>query len=68
MDKSGIDEAEFSKKVVSGRRVACAIRSLVKAKSFQLECAKVLHESLLVLILTYGNETMIWRKKERSKM
>ena len=30
--------------------------------------AKVLHESLLVPIITYGSETMIWREKERSRI
>ena len=34
----------------------------------QLECAKVLHESLLEPVLTYGSETMIWREKERSRI
>ena len=53
MDKSGTDEAECSKKV------AGAFRSLVNARSLQLECTRVLHESLLVPVLTYGNETMI---------
>ena len=28
----------------------------------------VLHESLLVPVLTYGNETMIWKEKERSRI
>ena len=27
-----------------------------------------MHELLLVLVLTYGNETMIWRKEERSRI
>ena len=54
----------FSRKVARRRRVAGAIRSLVNAKSLQLECAMVLHDSLLVPLLTYGNETMIWREKE----
>ena len=44
-------------------RVASAIRSLVNAMNLQLECARVLHESLLVPVLTYGTETMIWREK-----
>ena len=39
---------------------------LVIARDFQLECAKVLHESLLVPVLTYGSEIIIWRKKEKS--
>ena len=34
----------------------------------QLEYTRVLHESLLVPVLTYGSETMIWRKKERSSI
>ena len=36
LDKSGTDEAECSK-VASGRRVASAIRSMVNARSLQLE-------------------------------
>ena len=31
----------------------------------QIECAKVLHETLLVPVLTYCSETMLW-KNERS--
>ena len=61
MDESGADEGECSRKVESGRRVAGTIRSLVNARSFQLVCARLLHESLLVPDLTYGSETMIWR-------
>ena len=36
---------------------------LVDTRSLQLECGKVLHESLLVPVLTYGSETMIWREE-----
>ena len=67
LDESGTDEAECSRKMARGRRVAGAIRSLVNARSLQLECARVLHESLLVPVLIYGSETMIWREKERSR-
>ena len=63
LDESGTDEAEFSRKVVSVRRVAGAIRSLVNA-----ECAMVLHESLLLPVLMYGREKLIWREKERSRI
>ena len=48
--------------MVSGRRVAGAFRSPFNVMGLQLECARVLHESLLVLVLTYGSETMIWRE------
>ena len=54
LDESGTDEAECS-----WRRVAGASRSLVNARSLQLECAGVLHESLLVPVLMYCTETMI---------
>ena len=56
------DEAECS------RKVAGAIRSLVNVRSLQLECARVLHESLLVPVLMYGSETMIWREEVRSRI
>ena len=48
-----------SREVASGMRDAGAIRSLVNARSLQRECARVLHESLLVPVLTYGSETII---------
>ena len=54
--------------MASGRRVPGGIRSLVNARSLQLVCARVLHESLLMPLLTYGSETMIWREKERSRI
>ena len=45
--------------MASERRVADAIRSLVNARDLQLECSRVLHETLLVPVLTYGSETML---------
>ena len=53
LDKSGTDEAEHRRNVASGRRVTGAIRSLVNARSLQIECARAFHESLLVSVLTY---------------
>ena len=44
------------------------IRSLVNTRGLQLECAMVLHESLLVPVVIYGNEAMILKEKERSKI
>ena len=55
LDKSANNEAECSRKVVSGRRLAGAIRSLVNARSLQPQCARILHESLVVPLLTYGS-------------
>ena len=68
MDESGTDGAECSRKVASGRRVAGAIRSLVNARDLQIECARVLAETLLVPVLTYDSETVLWNGKERSRI
>ena len=66
LDESDTDKAECSRKEVSGKRVAGAIRSLFNAKNLQLECARVLHEILLVPVLVYGNEIMLWKEKRSS--
>ena len=50
----------------SGRRAAGAIKSLVIGRDLQFECARVL--TLLVPILMYGNKTMLWEEKERSRI
>ena len=56
MEESGTDEAECRRKVVSGRRVAGAFRSLVNARGLQLEFGRVLHETLLVPVIMYGSK------------
>ena len=64
LDVSGIYEAECSRKGASGRRVAGVFRSLVNAKSLQLERAGILHESFLIPVHMNGSEIMIWKEKE----
>ena len=59
LDESGTDGPEFRRKVTSGRRVAGAIRSLVNARDLQLECTCILHETLLVPVVTYSIETIM---------
>ena len=68
LDESGTNGAECNRKVASGRRVADGIRSLVNARDLQIECAKMLHETLLMSILSYGGESMLWKEKERSRI
>ena len=46
---------------VVGRRVAGVIRSLVNSRDLQLDYARLFHETLLVPILMYGIETMLWK-------
>ena len=61
LDESGTNGVECSSKRASRRRIAGAIRSLVNAKDSQLECARVLHETLLVPVPMYGKVTMLWK-------
>ena len=68
MEESGTDGAEWNRKVASGRRVAGVIRSLVNARDLQLECTRVFYETLLVPVITYGSETMLWKENERSRV
>ena len=68
MDEAGIDGAECSRKVASGRRAAGAISSLVNTSDLQLQCAIVLHETLLVPVLMYDSETILWKEKEKSRV
>ena len=53
LDESGRNEAECS------RKEADVISSLFNARDLQLECARVLHETLLISVLTYSSETML---------
>ena len=57
LDEAGTEGVECS------RPVAGAIRSLVNARDFQIECDRALHEILFVPVLTYGSETMLWKEK-----
>ena len=53
--------------MASGRRVASGARSLVNDRSLHLENAQVLHESLLLPVLMYGSDTMIWKEEDQSR-
>ena len=68
MDESSTDGAECSRKVASGRSMAGAIMPLFNVMDLQLQCGRALHETLLVPVLMYGNETMLWKEKERSRI
>ena len=68
MDESDTDGVDCRRKLASERRFAGAIRSLVNARDLQLEYSRVLHETLLVLVLMYGNETVLWKEKDTYKM
>ena len=67
LEEAGTYGAECCRNMASGRRVAGAIRSLV-VRDLKLECARVLHETLLVPVLTYDSKTMLWKEKERSRI
>ena len=67
LNESVTHETECNRKVASKRKVLGAVRSLVNAKDLQLDCVRVLHETLLVHVLVYGSETMFC-KEERSRI
>ena len=58
-----MDEAEYSRKVATGRKVAGAIGSLVNARSLQGFCPSHCWCLFLGMIVR-----MIWREKERSRI
>ena len=68
LDESGIHSAKCHKKVASRKKIVCATRLLVNARGLQFECARLVHEALLVPVLMYGNETLIFKEKERSRI
>ena len=65
-----LDESDrdYSTNIASGRKVAGAIRFIVNAWNLLHECARALHEALLMPILSYGSEIMVKRKKEWSRI
>ena len=44
-----------------------AIRYFGNVRDFKIECARVFHETLLVPVLMYGSETMLWRERKRER-
>src|SRR5678815_232284 len=68
LDEKGTDDEEGSRKVVNDRKVDGAIKSLVDVKGLSLECTRVLHECMLLPVLMYSSETMVWNKRYRSKV
>src|SRR5678816_842231 len=68
VDEKGPNDAECSMKVVNGRKMAGAIKSLVDVKGISLECARVLHDGMLLPVLMYSSETMVWNKRYRYKV
>ena len=65
LEESSTGDAECRRKAESWRKVTGAIRSLVNARSLKSECAKILHEVLLLPVHMYGSKT---KKEERSRI
>ena len=59
----------MEQRVVGRWRVRRVLQvKISKTKNLQLECARDLCETLLLLFLIYGNETMLWKEEERSRI
>ena len=67
LDESCRDRAVCSRKVVRGRRVAGAIRSLVNNRDLQLDLTRVLHETLHVSVLMYRIVAVLWKERKRKR-
>ena len=62
LNKSSADEKSVLERWrVGGLQVL--LGALVNASGLQPECARTLHEELLMLVLMYGSGTMIWKEK-----
>jgi hypothetical protein len=68
IENKGGDDAECDRKVSNGRRVAGAITTMGNAKNLNLECLKRLHECMLVPVLMFGSEVMVWSQKNISRV
>ena len=53
---------------MSGRKVGGGIRFLINDRDLQLECTMILYETLLVPILMYGSEALIWKERSRIRV
>ena len=60
LDESDRDGAECWRKLGSGKKIG-VLSELV-------ECEMVLQEKLILPVLLYGSETMIWREEETSSI
>ena len=63
LEEAGTDGTESSRNVTSGRRVAGAMRFLVNTRDLQIECARVLHETLFVPIICMAVRQCCGRKR-----
>ena len=59
---SNIWDVFWTKQNIVRWQVAGVIRSLVNATDLRIDCATFLHETLIVTVLTYGSETMLWKE------
>ena len=53
---------------MKGQQIAGAVRSLVNERCLNMKCVKVFHEKLVVPVLMYRSECMVWKSKERSRV
>ena len=61
LNESDTYDVKCQRKVASGRIFKGAIRSLINVNGLHLECVRVINEELLLSVLLYGSETLIWR-------
>jgi hypothetical protein len=68
LSKDGTGSEEIDSRVMKGRSVSGAIKKLVKEKHLSIQCARALHEGVLLPTLLYGNETLSMYERDASRL
>ena len=61
LDESFTYGLECCRNVGDGRKVVSSVKSFVNAKALQNEFGRVLLEGLVVSVLMYGREAIVWK-------
>lgn len=55
-------------RVTQGRKVAGAMKALIRTRTLSTVAARALHIGVLVPTLSYDSETLEWQENEKSKV
>ena len=68
LSKNGLCKSEIDNRVLKGRSVSGAIKKLLNQRHLSIQCARALHEGILVPTLLYGNETVTMYDRDVSRL
>ena len=67
-EKRGGCENDVNQRVIQGKKVGGIVRNLVKRNGLSVECARTIHEVVLVPTLLYGSETVYLKERDISRI